>query len=171
MRGCSGIMFTSIDRKSFAPFFKQQNIGLIILQYGGNSVPYLKGPQSISTYTDQVRKQIALFRTVAPKARILFIGPSDMATSIGGRMQTYPHLSEVIDSLRTAVNGEGAAYWDMQGAMGGNGSMVQWVKARPALAGTDYIHFTPRGAEQISQILYDTFLLYYKFYCFRKNES
>ena len=171
MRGCSGIMFTSIDRKSFAPFFKQQNIGLIILQYGGNSVPYLKGPQSISTYTDQVRKQIALFRTVAPKARILFIGPSDMATSIGGRMQTYPHLSEVIDSLRTAVNGEGAAYWDMQGAMGGNGSMVQWVKARPALAGTDYIHFTPRGAEQISQILYDTFLLYYKFYCFRENES
>ena len=171
MRGCSGTMFTSIDRKSFAPFFKQQNVGLIILQYGGNSVPYLKGPKSISTYVDQVRKQIALFRRVAPKARILFIGPSDMATSIGGRMQTYPHLAEVIDSLRTAVNGEGAAYWDMQGAMGGNGSMVQWVKARPALAGTDYIHFTPRGAEQISQILYDTFLLYYKFYCFRKNES
>ena len=171
MRGCSGTMFTSIDRKSFAPFFKQQNVGLIILQYGGNSVPYLKGPKSISTYADQVRKQIALFRRVAPKARILFIGPSDMATSIGGRMQTYPHLAEVIDSLRTAVNGEGAAYWDMQGAMGGNGSMVQWVKARPALAGTDYIHFTPRGAEQISQILYDTFLLYYKFYCFRKNES
>ena len=45
------------------------------------------------------------------------------------------------------------------------------VDTRPALAGTDYIHFTPRGAEQISQILYDTFLLYYKFYCFRKNES
>lgn len=171
MRGCSGIMFTSIDRKSFAPFFKQQNVGLIILQYGGNSVPYLKGAQSISTYADQVRKQIALFRKVAPKARILFIGPSDMATSIGGRMQTYPHLDEVIDSLRTAVNEQGAAYWDMQGAMGGNGSMVQWVKARPALAGTDYIHFTPRGAEQISQILYDTFLLYYKFYRFRKNES
>lgn len=171
MRGCSGTMFTSIDRKSFAPFFKQQNIGLIILQYGGNSVPYLKGGKSIGTYADQIREQIALFRRVAPKAKILFIGPSDMATSIGGRMQTYPQMSEIIDSLRTAVNSEGAAYWDMQGAMGGNGSMVRWAKSRPALAGSDYIHFTPRGAEQISQILYDTFLLYYKFYRFRNGKG
>ena len=167
MRGCSGTIFTSIDKQSIAPFFKQQNVGLVILQYGGNSVPYLKSGKSISTYMTQIRRQIALFRQMAPKARILFIGPSDMATSVGGRMQSYPHLGEVVDSLRLAANAEGAAYWDMRGAMGGDGSMVQWVKARPALAGSDYIHFTPLGAEKISQILYDTFLLYYKFYRFR----
>ena len=47
--------------------------------------------------------------------------------------------------------------------------MVEWVKARPQLAGSDYIHFTPLGAEKMSQILYDTFRLYYRYYKFRTD--
>ncbi|MCF0180434.1 MAG: hypothetical protein HUJ97_09380, partial [Bacteroidales bacterium] len=54
--------------------------------------------------------------------------------------------------------------------MGGNGSMVKWVKARPQLAGEDYIHFTPKGSRQISEILYDTFDVYYKYYRFRNYD-
>lgn len=171
MRGCSGTIFTTINRSSFAPFFKEQNVGLIILQYGGNSVPYLNGEKSIATYKKQIKAQIALFRQMAPEARILFVGPSDMSTRRSGVMQTYPHLPEVVDALRQAANEEGAAFWDMYSAQGGHNSMVQWVKARPQLAGSDYIHFTPLGAEKMSQILYDTFQLYYKFYRFRTGKD
>ena len=55
----------------------------------------------------------------------------------------------------------------MYKAQGGHNSMVKWVNARPQLAGGDYIHFTPLGAKKMSQILYDTFLLYYRYYKFR----
>ncbi len=167
MRGCSGLVFTTIDRNTFAPFFKRQNVKLIILQYGGNSVPFLTGRKSIAAYKNQIKQQIALFKKVAPDARILFIGPSDMSTRINGTMQSYPHIEETIDALRQAANEEGIAFWNMYKAQGGHNSMVKWVNARPQLAGGDYIHFTPLGAEKMSQILYDTFLLYYRYYKFR----
>ena len=171
MRGCSGTIFTTIDRSSMAPFFKQQNVGLIILQYGGNSVPYLNGEKNISHYKEQIKSQIRLFRQMAPNSRILFIGPADMSTRRGGVLQTYPCLEQVISALREAANEEGAAFWDMYSAMGGHNSMVEWVNARPQLAGGDYIHFTPLGAEKMSQMLYDTLLLYYKFYRFRTGKD
>ena len=55
--------------------------------------------------------------------------------------------------------------------MGGWGSIINWVKARPQLAGPDYIHFTPLGAKKIAQLLYDTLHLYYHFYLFRTGQE
>mgnify|MGYP004447250091 CR=1 FL=1 len=170
MRGCSGTIFTNIDRNSIESFYKQEDVALIILQYGGNALPYSKKTDNIISYCNQIKKQIEFFHNIAPKTKILFIGPSDMATSIGGVMQTYPHMTEFVDLLRKAVNEAGAAYWDMFSAMGGTGSMVKWVKARPQLAGEDYIHFTPKGSLQISEILYGTFDVYYKYYRFRNYD-
>lgn len=171
MRGCSGTMFTNIDRQTLEAFYSTENVGLIILQYGGNAVPYLKGAESISRFAGETKRQIELFHRLAPKAKILYIGPSDMSTSINGNMQTYPMLPEVVKALRQAANEAGAAYWDMFTAMGGKGSMVQWVHSRPQLAGEDYIHFTPKGAMKVSEILYDTFDTYYRYYRFRTGKD
>lgn len=170
MRGCSGTIFTNIDRNSIESFYKDENVGLIILQYGGNSMPYTKKTEKIQEYCNQIKKQIEFFKMISPLSKILFIGPSDMSTSIAGTMQTYPHLPEFVSLLQKAVNEAGAAYWDMYSAMGGKNSMVQWVKARPQLAGEDYVHFTPKGSRQISEILYDTFDVYYKYYRFRNYD-
>ena len=38
--------------------------------------------------------------------------------------------------------------------MGGEGSMAKWVDARPQLAGYDYTHPTPLGAEAIATLLF-----------------
>lgn len=168
MRGCSGTVFTAIDYNSLASFYKDENVGLIILQYGGNSVPYIKSESAIEKFCNDTKRQIELFKKIAPTAKILYIGPSDMSTSIAGQMQTYQHLPDFVSALQKAVNEAGAAYWNMFDAMGGSGSMVAWVKARPQLAGGDYIHFTPKGAQRISEILYGTFDVYYRYYRFRK---
>lgn len=169
MRGCSGTMFTGIDSSSLTPFFRNENVGLIILQYGGNSVPYIKSDKSIESYKNSIKEQIELFKQLAPKSKILFIGPADMATRQNGKMQTYPQMEKVVRALREAANESGVAFWDMYSAMGGRNSIVQWVKARPQLAGPDHIHFTPKGAKEISDILYNTFQLYYKFYRYRNG--
>lgn len=167
MRGASGTIFSSIDRNTMAPFFRAQNVRLILLQFGGNSVPYLKGKDNISNYKKQLQHQIAYFQKLAPEARIIFIGPADMATNEEGEMKTYPQLPLVVDSLRQGALESGAAFWDMYKAMGGRGSMAKWVEADPPLAGEDYIHFTPLGAKHISKILYETIDLYYRYYRFR----
>ena len=169
MRGCSGTVFTEINPSSMAPFFQHENVGLIILQYGGNSVPYIKTKEQIEDFKQSIKKQINVFRQLAPNASMLFIGPADMATRQKGVMSTYPQMEDVVMALKDASNESGIAFWDMYSAMGGRNSIVKWVNARPQLAGSDHIHFTPKGAKEISDILYNTFQLYYKFYRYRNG--
>lgn len=170
MRGSSGSIFTRISRNTLEPFFKQENVGLIILQYGGNSVPAMKNEKALHTFCREIQKQVRYFKELAPQAKILFIGPSDMSTNIGGQMRTYPLLPQFVKLLEQYLTECGAAFWDMFEAMGGEGSMVQWVNARPQLAGEDYIHFTHKGAEHVSDLLYETIDTYYKYYKFRNGE-
>ena len=118
-----------------------------------------------------LRSQIRLFREVAPRSCILFIGPADMATRRGGQLQTYPQLPQMVDSLRQMSLSEGIAFWDMFAAMGGEGSIIRWNEHRPQLAGSDYIHFTPKGAAEISDIFYNTLQFYYKFYRMRTGKE
>jgi len=144
---------------------------MILLQYGGNSVPYLKTDKQISTYQESIRKQIVLLRELAPKAKIVFVGPSDMSTVVNGKRQTYPKLAGIVDSLRLAATESGAAYWDIYGVMGGENSMMQWVSARPALAGSDYVHFTLAGSQKVGEMFCDALFLYYDYYQWRKRNG
>lgn len=171
MKGCSGTVFTNIDSAQLKDYYDNENVRLIILQYGGNTVPYLKDEKGISNYRKSIEKQINYLRGLAPEATFVFIGPSDMSTNIQGKMKTYPHLPMIVDSLRAAATSAGAVFWDMYGAMGGEGSMDKWVHSTPALAGRDYVHFTPLGAEKMGEIFCKSFSLYYDYYKWRKDNE
>lgn len=170
MRGCSGTVFTGINAAQLADYYNTENVRLIILQYGGNSVPFTRTEKQISDFCDDIARQIIYLQEQAPGARILFVGPSDMSTNLQGKMQTYKQLPAIVDSLRVTAQRSGAAFWDMYAAMGGQGSMAQWVRQVPPLAGPDYVHFTPRGAEKMGGMLYETLMLYYEYYELMKDE-
>ena len=145
MRGCSGQQFTLVPADRLARAYAQLDVGLVILQFGGNSMPYLRDDKAITKYCTSIGRQIDHVRRTCPGAKVLFIGPSDMSTRVRGQLQTYPQLPAVIDSLAATALRHGAAYWSIYHAMGGYNSMVQWKKE--GLAGEDYVHFTTRGAE------------------------
>jgi len=167
MRGGTGEVFTRMESNHICDYANYTGVRLVILQFGGNVVPYTSQENAIASYCASISKQIQHIRELIPDACILFIGPSDMSTNVKGEMKTYPHLSEFIEELKRSCNEAGAAYWDMHAAMGGDGSMASWVKARPALAGSDHVHFTRAGSTKIGEILYGTLALYYDFYKFR----
>lgn len=169
LRGCSGTIFTRINGDLLADSFALDDTRLIILQFGGNYMPVATSSKTISAYMDKMADQIRYFRKVAPEARILFIGPSDMGKSVGGRIVTWPRLPEMVDSLKATALREGVAYWDLYRMMGGENSMAQWVRHRPAYAGPDYIHFTPAGAQVVGETLSRSLLTYYDFYTLRKT--
>ena len=164
MRGCSGTIFTSINSQSLNCYYKENIIPLIILQFGGNSVPYTKTNKAIKTYTKQLENQIKYFKSISPQSKILFIGPSDMSTNINGTMQTYPHLPKLIESLREMCLLNNVAYWDLYRAMGGYNSMVNWVNSKPQLAGSDHIHFTYTGSNHASEMLWQGLMKAYELY-------
>ena len=169
MRGCSGTVFTITQRSTLEPFFNHENVKLIILQYGGNSVPYMNKEKSIQGYKNSMIAQVKLFQSMAPKAKILFVGPADMSTNVKGEKQTYPQLEPTIKILKEVCAETGIAYWDLYEAMGGHNSMIKWVESN--LAGKDYLHFTREGASKVADMLYNTYMMYYRFYCKRVGKS
>ena len=153
MRGCSGNIFTKIDSTQLNNFYRETNTRLIILQFGGNMIPQTENPSTISGYVrSTLRQQVRYIRACAPEASILFVGPSDMSTNIDGQMTTYPLVPYMDKLLKKMAAEEQIAYWSMYDAMGGKDSMVRWVEN--GLAGSDYVHFTRAGANNIGKKLY-----------------
>ena len=162
MRGCSGQQFTLVPEEKLTAAYDQMDVGLILLQFGGNSVPYLKTSAQISTYCQSLGRQIDHLRLCCPSAKVLLVGPSDMSTRVKGQLQTYPILPELIDSLAATAVSHGAAYWSIYHAMGGHNTMPEW--SRQGYAGQDYIHFSQRGADlmgdRLSQALDNSYRLF-----------
>lgn len=167
MRGCSGTVFNKINADNLREHYTSLNVGLIIMQYGGNTMPYIKEGQPLDNYVASLGRQIAYLHQIAPKAKILFIGPSDMSTRIQGTMQSYPVLPKVVEGIKKVANENGAAFWDMYGVMGGHNSMIKWVQS--GLAGSDHVHFTKKGAERVGDVLCKSMMLYYDYYKWRTS--
>ncbi len=131
-------------------------------------MPYFRTEKAINNYVETIAEQVRYMQRQAPDAAILFIGPSDMTTRIQGKMQTYTWLEDVDNRLMQAVTEAGAAYWSLFKAMGGKGAMAQWV--RSGLAGSDYIHFTRKGADEVGKMLNNAIITGYDYYKWRQRE-
>ncbi len=169
MRGCSGDIFSRIEFNSLSSIYDDIDTKLIILQFGGNAMPQINSKEKAIWFSEQIEKQIQHFQKIHPNCLILFIGPSDMSKNIKGSMKTWPYLIDVKEEIKKVVLKNGAAYWDMFEAMGGENSMPEWVKAKPALATTDYIHFTQLGAKKISEMLNNALMNDYQLYKVRQH--
>ena len=153
MRGASGMIFTKIDEVQLQKSLQREGYTLIIMQFGGNAVPYLKDEAHAKRFARSIGRQLDQMQKLYPSAALLFIGPSDMSRKEGISMETYPLIPVLKTALRKEVLSRGAGYWDLFDVMGGEGSMVDWVNQEPAFAVKDYIHFTPKGASWVGRRL------------------
>ena len=146
MRGCLGLVFTKMDREQLERFYREENVKLIIMQFGGNAIPSNEKPGTISAIVEGLRDQVAYVRSCAPEASILFIGPSDMMRQRDGEWETYPLVPYMDRLLRKMALDENIAYFSLYRWMGGAGSMKRWQEA--GLAGADGVHFHRSGARK-----------------------
>lgn len=157
LRGSSGTEFTRIQPASITGQIGDDAVAMVIYQFGGNTLPNTTKDEQVAYYERVVIAQLGRIKRLFPKAAILVIGPSDMSVKEGDRLVTHPFLPAVRDAVRSAAFDQGAIFWDMYEAMGGHNSMVQWVEAEPALATTDYTHFTTDGCKVIGEWLIEAF--------------
>jgi len=160
MRGGSGLIFSSMDRRTQQAMLNALSPGLILLQYGGNVVPYM----SPAYYKRAFKRQLKFFEELCPGIPVLVIGPSDMSHRENGEFSTYPGLEGIRDALREAAIESGFGFWDLYEAMGGENSMASFVHADPPLASPDYIHFTNLGVNLVAEMFYNALMLEYSEY-------
>ena len=163
MRGSSGTVFGKIDFTELNAMLDYLNTDLIIMQFGGNLMPYLESEDQAQRNAKWFKSQINRMKQARPGAQILVIGPSDMSTKIDGEWQTYPLMEYFIAQQKVAAHEAGAAYWDMYRAMGGENSMITWVEEYQ-WAGEDYTHFSPAGVKNIARLLFQALFIEYQNY-------
>lgn len=157
LRGSSGTLFKRLDHQQLSQYMTSQPVQLMILQFGGNSVPYIESEEKAVRYANWFRSQIKYLMTLNPNIPFVVIGPSDMSTKIDGQFTTYPYLESVRDALQKIAFEVGAGYWDLYEVMGGKNSMISWVEAEKPLAGKDYTHFNNLGTRKVSELFMKAF--------------
>ncbi len=162
MRGSGGLFFTKMDLNMLSRMFRQLNTKLLILQFGGNTVPNVR--ENYDYYRRAFSRQLRTLKRIAPDMTIMVIGLADMSKKEGDTYITYPNVPLIRDALKQASFENDCAYWDMYEAMGGENSMPSWVFYDPPLGEKDFTHFTPRGARYIAKMFYNAFMYEYNRY-------
>jgi hypothetical protein len=89
----------------------------------------------------------------------MLFGPLDQAErDARGKVVTVQVLPKIIDAQRRIAEQNGCAFFDAYQAMGGQGTMGRWLKARPRLATSDMRHATPEGYEVVGTLYYKALL-------------
>ncbi len=164
LRGSSGTFFSLNDIPILSQMYAKLDVDLLILQFGGNVMPYIETEEAAKRHANYFNAQINLLKRLIPDVDVIVIGPSDMSIKEKEKYITYPILETVVDELKDATHRAGGVYWDMYRAMGGKNSMVAWVHADPQLAANDYTHFTPQGTNVIANMFYNALILEYNSY-------
>jgi len=158
MRGGSGLIFSKMNREQQLRMLECLSPGLIILQYGGNVVPYINPAR----YQRSFRRELEFLKELCPGVPVIVIGPSDMSRKEKGKFESYPGVESVRNALKSASLQTGFAFWDLYEAMGGHNTMPSFVHADPPLASRDYVHFTPLGANLMAEMFYNALMFEYE---------
>jgi hypothetical protein len=156
LRGSSGTEFTKIDEGTLKNQLQLLNVKLIVYQFGVNVIPYIVDDYKF--YENMVYRQLKLFKKLAPNASILVVGVSDMCQKNEGEFKSFPNIKKVILAQKNAAIRSKCAFWDLQKVMGGEGSMKNWVNAKPPLGEKDYTHFNRRGANLVGEKLFSALM-------------
>ncbi len=162
MRGSAGLIFSKMDGELLRQMYDSLNVKLLILQFGGNVVPYIS--ENYTYYEKWFYRELSRLKSIVPEISIIVIGVADMSVKEKDRFVTYPNLENIRDALKSAAFRADCAFWDMYAAMGGRNSMPSWVYAQPALASSDFVHFNERGARVLAEMFYNAFMHDYNTY-------
>lgn len=164
LRGHSGNGLMKINNQLLSKEIQETNTRLLMLQFGANTIPYVKNEKTLHYIAQEFGKLFKKFKNANPNISILVIGVGDMATRINGEYTSYPMIPQIRDVLKKSAIDGGCAYFDLYEFMGGKDAILAWSKK--GLASKDG-HFSPRGQEIVADEIFN--MLNSQFCKFRKR--
>ncbi len=137
---------------------EKRNPGLIVFAYGTNEANNREWTPA--SYREMFRGVLQRFRSMAPSASFLVIGPPDRAQRVNRVWVAVPKLDMITEAQRDVAIEMGGAFWDLRDRMGGNGAMKRWVYA--GFAQGDFVHLTGAGYRLVGETLYKDLIAHYE---------
>ena len=126
---------------------------LLVLHYGTNESQWRN--LSARRYRRDLAQTVGHLRQALPGVSCLLVGPMDRAErNKRGKLVTRAVVKRIVSVQREVAYAQGCAFWNAYRAMGGEGAIVRWHKARPQLASGDLTHPTRRGADKLGAMLF-----------------
>jgi lysophospholipase L1-like esterase len=133
------------NQSALAAAVKTRDPNLIILAYGTNEVA--DAGWTAAAYESLLGEIIQRLHTAAPQASILIFAPPDRADlPLSGRLEV------LVAAERRAAIANNAAFWSGFDAMGGAGSMNNWLSK--GLAQSDRVHLTGAGYARLAELFF-----------------
>ncbi len=154
LRGNSGMNLGALDKNSCLALRNIRPYDLIVLQYGLNVAS--EKTREYGWYRERMVKVIRHIQECFPEADILLLGVSDRSHYRDGSFRTMPSVRALLHAQRAAAEEARIPFWSLYGAMGGENSMVYYVKQR--WASKDYTHLSFKGGRRIANLLFDALL-------------
>lgn len=148
--GAQSLLWEPMDDAHWKDQMALRKPALVVLQFGTNEseAPTFGEKSYEKTVAHVLEKVIA----AAEGASVMLAAPLDRAENQGGALHTKKIIPKIVASQRKVALAHGCAFWNTYEAMGGEGSMAKWVRAKPQLASGDLTHPTPAGAEVIGEL-------------------
>ena len=155
LRGNSGLPLEGLDGEGCRALQRLRPYDLIVLQYGLNVAA--ERTKDYGFYRDRMIEIIRRIREGFPGADILLLGVSDRSKVVGGERHTMTSVKALRRAQREAAMQSGTVFWDVFEAMGGDDSMVSYVKRN--WAAKDYTHLSFQGGRELAYALFDALIL------------
>ncbi len=141
------------DAAHFANQIAHRGPDLLVIAFGGNECG--DANMNFDVYRKNLRRTIDMARAGRPEASCMLVAPLDQGeVDSRGNVRTIPTVPKIVESQRAVAAEAGCGFFDTFNAMGGEGAMGRWYKARPRLGWGDYRHATPAGYEVVGNIIY-----------------
>ena len=169
-RGSSGTALSGYNKELMNEISNALNYKLVVLQFGLNVIG--KGVMDYSHYQKSMERTIVHLKDCFPNASFLLIGMTDKGINQHGQWISDPAVTALLRHQNSIAQNQQMAYFSFYDAMGGEGSMVAWVKdSIPALANKDYTHPTFRGANILADSLFAYISRSYDYYVQKKSKK
>ena len=159
----------NFDPDHWAAQIARRKSDLLVLFMGDNEIES-EPPPRIDHFEHGFGQVLTALRKGRAQAACLVLSPADHGMRHRGRIITKPLVHEVVAAERRAALSQGCAFLDLFQAMGGDGSMGRWFRARPRLGWGDLMHFTGRGSEVLGIMIYKALLADYARWIERQRE-
>ncbi len=158
IRGTRAANALSWDAEVWADNVHRREPDLFVLAFGTNEAT--DAQQSIDAYAQRLAATVTRYRDAAGLASCLLMGPGDFPMlDAGGAAAPRTRVTEIIAVQRRVADELGCAFWDLRAFMGGELSMVQWVRSTPPMAAPDFVHLTRRGYVRMGMAFVDALIV------------
>lgn len=154
MIGCFTRRLLNWDDSHIAEQVKRRDPDLVVFTYGGNDLRrVVAAGLTKETFSEELRSALRKVRAGKPDVACVVTSVVDHGRS--GSVTVKPeHMEVIVETQREVALAEGCAFFDTWAAMGGAGSIYEWLAAKPSLAEPDLKHLNHRGREVMGENVY-----------------